>query len=337
MDNSFLQIVTDNLIRKANGITELGKYTLVFPMQRAGLFVKQYLSQVLQQSAQPKPITLPRMTTIDSLTDSLCPMQNEDEISAICRLYQIYKKHTSHSLPIDAFYGWGLQLLNDFSSVAMASVKGDDIMRCTAEINRYENSGIDDETRERLEKLLAIEGNKDSIHDYFASLWENLPAIYHEFRESQEQQNLGSQGDRTQWVIQHWNDDCIQTKIKDRQYAFIGFNYLLTAEWQLMKLFHDNGQALFYWDDDPSFELDGNVYKYIHENIRHFPNALDCPAEEKRKVPQTTVVACQSDAAQAQFVHDWLEQTQANSAPGDKTAIVIAKESLLQQVVYALP
>lgn len=341
MSESFIHIVLDDLIAK-KGLSGLADCTLIFPMQRAGLFVKQDLTERVQQSSDTQPIIVPRCVTIDALVDSLCPLLPADEIRSVCQLYHIYKNHTHHTLPIDAFYGWGVQLLNDFSSVDMAMVDGADIMHYTSTITRYEELLLEDETRERLTELLQKEGSANSVREYFRELWKALPDIYNEFRTLQSNANMGTRGARSKWVLEHWSEDYVQSRIGERTYVFVGFNYLLAAEWQLMHHLQQHEQALFYWDYDPDFRLDTNVYQFIVSNMRTFPNALTvCDRDRTTSSSHgagsgvsITALACQSASAQAQYAHDWLL---THHRPGDKTAVVVADESLLQQVVYALP
>lgn len=331
---SFLQIVTDNLVERL-GLHHLDQCTFVFPMQRAGLFVKQYLSQLIEQSKDEIPVVLPHLMTIDSLVDSLCPLIPDDEVSSVCQLYQVYKRYTSHTLPIDAFYGWGVQLLNDFSSVDMALLKGDDIMHYVSTIKRYDELELDKETQNRLERLLQNSGPQHSVREYFTSLWKALPDIYRDFCNEQIEQGIGSRGARIAWVNRHFHDESVQQRIAGRKYVFIGFNYLLAAEWQLMNLLKEKDQALFYWDYDADFYLDPNVYRFVRSNIECFPNALDNHAlNTSDNHPAISAIACQSSSAQAQYVHEWLL---SHFHKGEKTAVVVADESMLQSVVYSLP
>lgn len=331
MIQSFLQKVTDDLISRF-GIHHLDQCTLVFPMQRAGLFVKQYISQVIEQSVEDVPVVLPHSMTVDTLVDSLCPLQPNDEVTSVCQLYEIYKHHTDHTLPIDAFYGWGVQLLNDFSSVDMALLSGDDIMHYTSTIKRYDEIELDQDTRDRLETLLQNSGPQNSVREYFTALWKALPQIYREFCDTQTRLGVGSRGARSAWVINHFLDEDVQERIAGRTYVFIGFNYLLAAEWQLMNLLRD--KALYYWDNDPDFHLDDNVYRFVHANIKQFPNALQDSALRIDSQPSISAIACQSSSAQSQYVNEWLL---SHYNKGEKTAVVVADESMLQSVVYALP
>jgi len=329
---TFLQQVTDDLIQQYT-LAGLQQCTLVFPMHRAGLFVKQYLGEKMQSSGTP--VVLPHFTTIDSLADSLSDLHAEEEIVSVCTLYDIYAKHTHCTLPIDAFYGWGVQLLNDFSNVDMALVDSSKFMTYTAQLKQSEQTVLEEDARKRLEDLLHPDKTKiiaHSIREYFTDLWEKLPIIYEDFRQQQQAANVGTRGARTRWTIEHFQDECIQQRIQGRTYVFIGFNYLLRAERELMRLFHRQGQARFYWDYDPNFTIDSTVYQFIRDNTDEFPNAL--PPATCHLQPAITAIACQSSSAQAQYVHDWLLEPEHRSG---NSAIVVADESLLQSVIYSLP
>lgn len=315
------------------GIQGLEQVTMVFPMQRAGLFVKQCLSDYVLRSDGDIPMVLPRFTTIDALADSLCDLQSDDEIASVCALYQIYRKHTQHTLPLDAFYGWGVQLLSDFSSADMALLDVDRLMHYTSDAAQLEHLLLDEATRQRLEHLLHDTGDAHSVRDYFTSLWQALPAIYEDFHALHLHAGVGTRGERTRWVIEHFSDQSVQQRILGRTFVFVGFNYLLAAERRLMQLLRDDAAALFYWDYNPDFHLDPEVYRFLLDHIAEFGNALPAAAATV-SVPHTTAIACQSASAQAQYVRDWLLQ---HHHEGDQTAVVIADESLLQAVVYALP
>jgi len=330
---TFLQQVTDDLIQQYT-LAGLQQCTLVFPMHRAGLFVKQYLSEKVQSTGAP--IVLPHFTTIDSLADSLSDLHAEEEIISVCTLYDIYAQHTHCTLSIDAFYGWGVQLLNDFSNVDMALVDTSKFMTYTAQLKQSEQTILDPETQKRLQALLHPDKStliSHSIREYFTELWQQLPLIYEDFRQQQLAANVGTRGARTRWVIEHFRDASIQQRIAGRTYVFIGFNYLLRAERELMRLFQHQGQARFYWDYDPDFTLDHTVYQFIRSNMDEFPNALS-PSRPLAPSPTITTLACQSSSAQAQYVHDWLMDPAHRQG---SAAVVVADESLLQSVVYSLP
>lgn len=346
MKDSFLQQVTRDMIARV-GLNGLENYTFVFPMQRAGLFVKRYLCDYIQESKQTAPIVLPHFTTIDLLADSLCKLHSDDEIASVFRLYAAYKAHVSQDMPIDAFYGWGQQLLTDISNIDMALLDIDKMIQMTADAGQLDAIQIDDEVRERLEKLLRQQGNPHSVREFFVSLWRELPAIYTDFKnaESQDDVQVGTRGARTRWVVENFSDDIVQRGLQGRHFVFVGFNYLLGAERQLMTLIRDREpeQTLFYWDYNADFTIPNGIFDFMPREIERFGNALPIPQSEGRFLspkdgssfpPSITAIAFGSASGQAQYVHQWLHE---HHHPGQQTAIVVADESILPQVVYALP
>ncbi len=350
--NTFLHTVLSDLIQRV-GLEGLSHTTLVFPMQRAGLFAKQEIASYLsasidsrdpsdprdprasRESRASSPIILPHFTTIDALADSLCTLRDEEELVSVCRLYEAYCQHIdTDPMPVDVFYGWGLQLLNDFSAVDMALVPMQQVLDNAATASLMDSDSLDEEVRQRLLTLLGEQGANKSIRHYFQSLWDKLPAIYDTFHRSQLADGVGSKGAKARWVIEHFDE--VQDRLNHRTFVFIGFNYLLGAERRLMELIQAHTPTLFYWDYDPSFTLDASVYHFLRDDITHFGNCLpDAPSVYTPSAQRSMqALACQSSTAQSRYVHDWLL---AHHRPGDKTAIVLADESMLQSVIYAIP
>ena len=330
MNKTFLQQVTDQLLSQFSwkGLKDI---TIVFPMHRAGLFIKQALEQRMTQEGVSFPVLLPEMLTIDELADKYSTLRPEEEIRAVCRLYTCYREKTTTRLDIDSFYGWGLQLLKDFSAADMALLDSEKLIRHVAEAGEIDSSGVDKDVAERLNKLLGQDGEHGSVRKYYQDLWKQLPDIYTAFRTSQEADGFGTRGAITRQVVE--NFDALVNDAEGKTFAFVGFNYLLKAEYTLMERFQQRGQAIFFWDYDPTFDVDEKVYGFIQTYMRKFPNALIQPNETDKK-PELNIVACQSSEAQAQYVHNWLQKYHHS---GDKTAVVITDESMLEQVVYALP
>ena len=325
----YLEYVVDDLIK--GGWDKMKGYTIVFPMRRAELFVKKALSERLKDSDYLLPVILPRMTTLDDLVSDWCPLHVADEIHSVCRLYNIYTQKMGRDLTLDAFYGWGRQLVNDFSSVDMALQDADKVINVTAAAQTLEQVELDAETREHLQELVNLKQNEDIIQNFFKKLWEHLPSIYKQFVQQQEEQNQGTKGACYKWVVNHFDE--LEQEIGYRTYVFVGFNYLLPAERKLMELLKNRGKARFYWDNDPSFSLDDHVYQYIRHNINILGEEANS-VDGKKQVKKLSVAATVSANAQAQYVGRWLAE---NHHSRERTAVVIADEAMLEPVLYSLP
>lgn len=333
MSTSFLQQVTSDLIARV-GIHALDRYTLVFPMQRAGLFVRKYIADHIRSLDLQQPVVLPHFTTIDLLADSLCPLRADDEIASVFRLHRAYQAHAPQPMPIDAFYGWGQQLLTDMSNVDMALLDVDRMMALTGSLNGMDILDLDDDVRSQLECLLHGSPRSGSVREFFTALWQQLPAIYADFHAAELADGVGTRGARTRWVIDHFQSPEVQSALADRHFVFVGFNYLLAAERELMTCIRDlqPDHTLFYWDYDPDFSIPNGIYSFLPPEISRFGNCL--PASDSASHPAIEAVCFSSDSGQAQYVHEWLR---LHHHAGDSTAIVVADESLLPQVIYSLP
>ncbi len=338
--NAFLAEVTRHLI-EAKGLANLADMTIVVPTRRAMLFVKDCFRNYMRANGLQGPVQLPQMTSLAQLFDDLSPRYKADEIQLVCTLYRVYcdvlreatKRETD--LPLDVFYGWGRQLVQDFSYIdkAYPLVMPQDFLRNTASARKLEHLEIDEEVRERLLALVSTRENNviiaNSKRREFEVIWENLPLIYERFQAALGV--YGYEGARMQAALEHWDDEAIQRRLKGRQFVFAGFNYLVPAEKKLMHLLQDAGQATFYWDYPDKFTANTKAFRWIITNAKKFTNALPVQTWQPKNVE---VICAASAHGQAQYAYEWLRKTHQR---GERSAVVICDESALEQVVYALP
>lgn len=319
--------------------------TLVLPTRRAGLFAKECLGEL----AGNRPACAPECTTISDLFDSLCPLKAADEVKTVCLLYNIYKVQVKTTLSLDAFYGWGRQLIADFNNIdkcAAAGITAEDILRNSMEAHHFDESNLDAEVKERIVGLFRASGvsvadEENSVRKEYEALWRQLPEIYRQLTEALQQEGCALEGARWRWVVDHIDD--IAPQIEGRTFVFAGFNRLLAVERALMLRLKERGIALFYWDYDADFDKhEGehiNVYKNVRRNIRHDDTKVEnlggtyddtAPSDSD----PIEVIAAPSDNAQARYVYDWLK---THHKKGDRTAIVICNETQLEHVVFAIP
>ena len=338
--NAFLDEVTRHLI-ETRGLNNLAATTIVVPTRRAVLFIKDCFRNYMRSNGLQGPVQLPQLTTLSQLFDNLSPRYKADEIQLVCTLYNVY--YATHSpvannhspLSLADFYGWGRQLVQDFSNIdkAYPLVTPRDFLNNTASARKLEHLQIDDEVRERLLALISTRENNaalaDSKRHEFELIWANLPLIYERFQSALGV--YGYEGARMKAALEHWSDEAVQRRISNRQFVFAGFNYLVPAEKRLMHLLQDAGQAVFYWDYPADFTANRKAFRWIIANAKEFTNALPVKAWQPKEVQ---VICAASAHAQAQYAYQWLKQTHHR---GERSAVVICDETALEQVVYALP
>ena len=338
---TFLAQVIDDLIAR-NGVEHLDRFTMVVPSRRAMLYVKEYIREYLAQNEIRTAVQLPQMTTLNNLMDELSPLYKIDEIQAVCILYKVYvdvlreADDTKHAnVPLDRFYGWGRQLVIDFSNIdkACTLASSEAILDHTAAARELEELHLDPDVYERLLALVSNHpkaSSDDSRKREFELLWQQLPKIYARFREALG--NFGYEGARMETLLKHWDEEQIQSQLRGRVFVFAGFNYLVPAEKAFMHRLQDAGQALFYWDYPADFTANNKAFYWITKNAQEFGKNEYTPQSWQPKTVEAVSTA--SAHAQAQYVHEWLLE---NHHMGERTAVVICDESALEQVVYALP
>lgn len=343
MKKSFLQEVCDELISRF-GWKGLKDVTLVFPMHRAGVVMRSVLQARMADEHQ-SAMWAPEMIALGDLFDSLCPLGKEDELFTVCRLHRIYNEclqasgSESLAMDIDRFYGWGRQLLSDFTNIDQG-IKESEIesfFRNALTLSDLDTYKLDDEVRERLQDLL-YKGEArrqamiaESVQAHFAALWHAMPDIYHRLHDELLQAGKGLEGQRMRYVITHWDE--LSARATSKIYCFIGFNYLLPVERQLMQQLQRENRALFFWDYVQGFRTNSKAYAFIERNMQQLPNAL--PPQSWGGVKQVRTISVTSTHAEAEFSGQWMQQTYHQK--GESTAVVICDEAQLEPVIYGLP
>ena len=338
--DSFLQQVARSILSKMDG-KQLSRTTLVLPSHRAGIVLKNELMQLLKEQHAPV-VWAPTVQTLTQLQDSLSPLYAEDELFTIVRLYKIYRSilnNPNNPMPLDQFYGWGRQMLADFTNIdaSMPASEVPNFFENTIAAHELEQLKIDPETEERLRALInPLTANPlipNSIKSQYEVLWHQLYELYTALRAEMKAELKGYAGLRQRAVIEEWESEAIQAKIKGRTFIFVGFNYLLPVERELMQRLRDNDQALFYWDYVADFETNTKAFSFAQLNSGLLGSVL--PPQQWSKKRDVTVISCVSKEAQAQYVHRWLQDNYTTK--GQKVGVVICDETMLEPVIYALP
>ena len=342
MNNGFIQQTARSIIGSI-AWNQLNRVTLVLPSHRAGLVLKDEILR-LQQEQRQSAIWAPQVTTLPQLQDSLSPLYEEDELMTVMRLYKKYvalnQPDSDELMPLDIFYGWGRQMLADFTNIdaSMPAEEVPNFFENTIAAHMLEQWQLDEETETRLQLLIGEQNDAkplpDSIKAQFELIWTHLYDLYTSLRADMVAEQKGYTGLRQREVITHWSDEIVQSKIAGRTYIFVGFNYLLPVERELMQLLKDAGQAQFYWDYVPDFQTNEKAFSFTRLNSTIL-GAQPLPVSQASSPIPVTLISCSSHEAQAQYVHSWLQKNYTEE--GQKVGVVICDETMLEPVIYTLP
>ena len=346
--DSFLQQVARSLIDSMDW-KQLSRTTLVLPSHRAGLVLKDELLR-LQQERHAQAIWAPQVQTLTQLQDALSPLYAEDELFTIVRLYKHFRRLAmseerlvEHELmSLDLFYNRGRQMIADFTNVdaSMTAEQVPNFFANSIAAHELEQWKLDAETEERLHALMsgnAVQQSREenSVRNQFELIWQKLYELYKALQAEMQAEQKGYAGMRQRAVLTHWEDDYVQDQISGRQYVFVGFNYLLPVERDLMLRLRDAGQARFYWDFVPDFETNQKAFSFAQLNSQILGTEELNHKSAIRNPKSVTLISCSSTQAQAQFVHRWLLENYTQK--GQKVGVVLCDETMLEPVIYALP
>ena len=343
MENSFLRQTAESILDQIEW-KQLSRTTLVLPSHRAGLVLKDELLR-LQQERHAQAVWAPQVRTLNQLQDELSPLYAEDELFSIVRLYWIYRstEHRTQNtdlMSLDLFYGWGRQMIADFTNVdaSMPAEEVPNFFENTIAAHELERWQLDPETEERLKGLMGERmsglGDRDSVKAQYETLWEQLYELYKALKAQMQADQKGYPGMRQRAVLEQWDEASIQEKIAGRTYIFVGFNYLLPVERDLMLRLRDNDQALFFWDFVPNFQTNEKAFSFTRQN-KDILGGINLQKPIANSQKPIALIECSSREAQAQYVHRWLSENY--TAKGQKVGVVICDETMLEPVIYTLP
>ena len=329
----FLKHVANDLRNKYQN--DLSHIAVIFPNKRAGIFFDDYLLAHHEKTA----VWAPEYLTISELFNTLSDFKPADDIRSVCLLYQIYRDIIKDSsISLDFFYGWGEQLLSDFSDIDCCLIDAREIFSSWSAARQLET--MSPEEREQLRPFIETLKGSGQLKEDFEHLWSHLYDIYNQLNETLKADGEAYDGARQRHVIEKLGQNQLTLPERFDKYAFVGFNRLLPVEWKLFELIQSTGKAIFYWDYDRMYTGKGALFtfgKNMERNIERFPNEL--PENLFDNLSQRTAieyVATSSDNAQAHYATTWLRQN-LTCEDEKQTAIVLCDETLLQPVIHSLP
>ena len=318
MAQSFLGHVVRELNAKKPNWSNL---CFVLPNRRAKMFLQKEILQAL-----PGPLIFPEMVSIDDFVHSISTFSPATELQQQRALYQSYLATTTSSSPdaFETFLGWSAPLLKDLNSMEQYLLDRDAFFSHLMSLHNIRAWGDE---------------NNKLVKNYIV-FWELLPKMYEDFI-----LRLSSKGLAPPGMCYRTASEYLETYLqykKDVQFVFCGFNALSPSEEQLVQELIAQGRAQIFWDIDKQMfanELH-QAGAFIRSYATQWPFYKKTPFTQAHNLFSTpkkvTVIEVQQQVGQAKQLGALLATLQV---PSDhvKTAVVLADESLLLPLLYALP
>ncbi|MBI9062223.1 MAG: PD-(D/E)XK nuclease family protein [Marinilabiliaceae bacterium] len=326
-----------------NNKTDVTSYCFVFPSQRAGIF---FLNHV--RTLTTSPMWAPKTITVNDLFASMSNMVVADNITLLFTLHTVYNNITGKDVSFDDFLPWGEMFLNDFDDLDKYLVPIDQLFSNLASLKELEDdfSHLSDEQREAIQSFWGtFKMERLSNHQKeFLSVWEQVPAIYHAFRETLEAQGLAYDG----MVYRKLAESIKNGEHPDIEWdhlVFTGLNALTPAERELMKYLKKKKKADFFWDystwiipQEPVLKSYGSTQRgpglFLKENLASFPmpDGFILPLNETG--PEITITAVANPTEQLKSVNQFLTEEYVTDM---KTAVILADENMLMPALHGIP
>ena len=295
---------------------------IVLPNKRGALYLKQHLAKVFQ-----KTIWLPTIISAEELVAELSGLQQADSIDLICDLYQVYTDILKEKAePFDAFAKWGTLMLQDFNEADRYLVDTNSLYQNLKEIKEIENWS------------LSASDLTPTQQDYI-NFMHQMGEIYQDFSKLLLQKKQAYQG-----IMYRKSVECYKNNDYINQFSNIlicGFNALNKAETIIFADLVKEKKATIIYDAD-KYYVENESYEAGLFLRKNFANTWldtknhigDCFKDIPKRID---IVAVPKQIGQAQVVshqlHEWIKQGKSLN----KTAVVLADESLLFPILNQLP
>lgn len=295
---------------------KLSKVCIVLPGRRASLFFQKSLAQQLQQSIQA-PTILP----IDNFFEHIAREETTERITLLLEAYEVHKtlkKEKAESL--EDFMLWAEQALQDFNEIDNYLIDPDRILGNLKDIREIEEWSLNATT-------LSPEQEK------YLEFWAELRPFYHALHKHFQEKKWFSSGSLRRYIWEKNRE--LLNQLPWDHVIVAGLNVLSKSEEKILFSLKSTGKASLYWDADKFYVNDklqeaGMFLREYEEKIGTLTGITDNFFTEKKDY---SIIACSSQISQARAINTLLQPENLN----DRTAIVLADESLLIPVLHALP
>jgi hypothetical protein len=191
-----------------------------------------------------------------------------------------------------------------------------------------------------LHEIRAWGQSQDKLIQDYKAFWERLPEMYYEFMH-----RLEESGKTTPGMCYRMSTELLETFLQHNsktQFVFCGFNALSPSEIFIVRELITQGRAQVFWDIDKKM-LDDELHqagRFIRNYISSWPEYKQQPFDQAHTffhAPKNIeVTEVQQQVGQAKEIGSILAKMD-HQRDWSKIAVVLADESLLMPLLYALP
>jgi len=320
---NFLEKIASHLIETyADNVSDI---CIVLPNKRAGLFLKEHLSKLID-----KPIWLPEILGAEELIERLSELEVVDNISQLFELYEVYKKTIKDPEPFEDFSKWGQILLHDFNEIDRYLIPTEKLFKHINEVRALEVWNLGE--REITE-----------FQAKYLKFWNQLGDLYQKFNAHLNQNELAYQGQAFRKVaeeIMKNPEGFVEEKIKWDKIVFVGFNALNNAEETIITKLIKQNKAEIIWDADEYYLNDkmqeSGIFLRKFKEKEVFTPFSWISNKFEVETKRIDILGVPQNIGQAKYITNIISELDGSNNYKD-TVVVLADENLLVPVLQSVP
>ena len=319
---------------------KLHECAFVFPGRRAALFFTKYLSSHIE-----KPSWSPDFLTITDLMTKISGYRLADSFQLIFLVYKLYKNRNENPESIDTFYSLAEVLLNDFNDIDKNLINASDLFRNLNNV-KFLDDQYDYLSEEQVEAIRSFWSHfqiqdQSTEKERFTGIWDQLLSLYNDLRNELQKSGLVYEGMIYRKVVEMIQNNH-HIDLPYHKIYFIGFNALTQSEKEILVHLQKLGKAEFVWDYDKSY-VDDKQHEagfFIRENLRNFKelnieSSNDFMFSSEKEIEY---IASSNDPGQVKIMSKvLLDMFRKKEFEKNNTAVVLADEHLIPQVLHSIP
>lgn len=317
---SFIFDVLQNLKSKEEDLSSL---YFILPSKRAGIFLRQELSIVVN-----KTIFSPNIISIEEFVEELAELKSITNTELLFEFYNSYLALTpiAEQEPFEAFSKWAQILLQDFNEIDRYLISQENIFGYLSAIKELDHWSLKDDKTEVVKNYLKF--------------WNKLKLYYKHYTEALVNKKIGYQGLIYRKAVDNIKYYCLNNKQK---HVFLGFNALNTAEETIIQELLKSKLAEVYWDIDQVFIEnpihDAGLFTRQHKfNWKYFEtNPFHWVTKHYSQPKNIEILGVPKNVGQAKTIGSILKTIETKNPNLKSTAVVLGDENLLIPVLNSIP
>ena len=315
----FLELVAQHIHK--NYANDLDSLCVVLPNKRGGLYLKKHLAGILN-----KPAWIPDILSAEDFIEKISDLPTASELTLTFTLYDAYCKVTeAEAVSFEQFLRWAPQVMQDFNEIDRYLIDYTTVFENLRDIKEIESWSLAEE------ELSAMQEN-------YLAFMRNLGKVYQLMKKDALHNKQAWQG--LSYRVAHENIFTKGYTLPYKKILFCGFNAVNLAEEKIISFLVEKNIAEILWDADTYYlnDVDQEAGTFLRKHFKQHHAQTNFISDALSNSPKhIEIIGVAGRMTQIAAAMQSLNKILETDSQLQKTAIVLADETLLLPVLSALP